>query len=422
MNKQTGPNERRLRVLLSAYACEPDKSSEQGVGWNWAVALSTHCDVSVVTRANNRIAIEAACETDPLLRKIQWHYHDLGHIWLSAKRIFRCHRLYYTRWQTTLSARLKTDAAFTHYDILHHITFASYRYTPAISGLDGLTVWGPVGGAERTPWNMLPWRQPSTLFYEIMRNVQTRRSRSSRVARNFSKVLVSTCETRALLSEIGVSTELFPTIGLSNKQIEKLSRKVAPEVGKKLLYVGNLQFLKGIHFAIQALALTSPDTTLTIVGSGSYETHLRRLSASLSLETRVTFIGKVPRNQLVQIYHDHDLFIFPSLHDSGGIALLEAMASSMPSISLACGGPRVIADATCGVQIPPISERSIVQSIASAIQNYFENPHLVQKHGSAARARVIRDFTWEKKARRMVQVYQELESLETNGPPTTIEQ
>ena len=65
-----------MRVLLSAYACEPDKGSEPGTGWNLALELARHFDVTVLTRANNRGAIEeglARC----LGPKPDFVYHDL---------------------------------------------------------------------------------------------------------------------------------------------------------------------------------------------------------------------------------------------------------------------------------------------------------------------------------------------------------
>ena len=64
-----------MKVLLSAYACEPNKGSEPAVGWNWALALTRRgYDVHVITRSNNRAPIKqahhpAGLATDvPLLR------------------------------------------------------------------------------------------------------------------------------------------------------------------------------------------------------------------------------------------------------------------------------------------------------------------------------------------------------------------
>ncbi len=51
-----------MKVLVSAYACEPGKGSEPGAGWNWVVAAARQHELCVLTRANNRESIEAALE------------------------------------------------------------------------------------------------------------------------------------------------------------------------------------------------------------------------------------------------------------------------------------------------------------------------------------------------------------------------
>jgi hypothetical protein len=50
---------KRLKILVSAYACEPDKGSEPGVGFNLCCALSENDDVYIITRANNSTAINS---------------------------------------------------------------------------------------------------------------------------------------------------------------------------------------------------------------------------------------------------------------------------------------------------------------------------------------------------------------------------
>ena len=55
----------RLRILLSAYACEPDRGSEPGVGWNWVRHLAREHEVWVITRSNNRGIIDANDQPDP---------------------------------------------------------------------------------------------------------------------------------------------------------------------------------------------------------------------------------------------------------------------------------------------------------------------------------------------------------------------
>ncbi len=64
-----------MKLLLSAYACEPSKGSEPGVGWNWAQALFRRgYNVHVITRSNNRVDIESVGKRQP---NPCFHYHDL---------------------------------------------------------------------------------------------------------------------------------------------------------------------------------------------------------------------------------------------------------------------------------------------------------------------------------------------------------
>src|ERR1017187_879807 len=110
---------RRLKVLMSAYACEPDKGSEPGVGWNWARQMSRWHDVWVLTRANNRSAIENASQAGDQGR-LHWAYYDLPRWARFWKRGSRGIQTYYYLWQLAaqrVGARLHREIGF---DVLHH--------------------------------------------------------------------------------------------------------------------------------------------------------------------------------------------------------------------------------------------------------------------------------------------------------------
>ncbi len=70
------------KIFVSAYACEPGKGSEPGIGWNVVNQLSRYFEVHVLTRANNREVIEAFYrENSPAFAPV-FHYYDLPR-WLS---------------------------------------------------------------------------------------------------------------------------------------------------------------------------------------------------------------------------------------------------------------------------------------------------------------------------------------------------
>src|SRR5262245_60202336 len=89
-----------LKVLISAYACEPNKGSEPEVGWQWGLQMARFHDVMVLTRANNRPAIEKALESlrahQPLPKFV---YHDRSTFMLDMKRRSKAIKLYYLLWQ-----------------------------------------------------------------------------------------------------------------------------------------------------------------------------------------------------------------------------------------------------------------------------------------------------------------------------------
>src|SRR5579859_2558519 len=139
-----------MKILLSAYACEPNKGSEPGVGWNWALALARRgYEVHVLTRSNNRKAIE----NDPKWSRslLHFHFYDLpawGRFW---KRWSGGIYLYYLLWQIGVYKFAKTLHAREKFETVQHITFVSHRQ-PSFMGRLGIPfIFGPVGGGESMP-------------------------------------------------------------------------------------------------------------------------------------------------------------------------------------------------------------------------------------------------------------------------------
>src|SRR5215472_10648615 len=139
-----------MKLLVSAYACEPGKGSEPAVGWNWVQALLRRgYEIHVLTRTNNREAIECAPESrNP---RLTFHYYDLPR-WMRAwKRRAGGIYLYYLFWQAGAYRMARRLHARERFERVHHVTFASYRQPSFMGGLDIPFTFGPVGGGETMP-------------------------------------------------------------------------------------------------------------------------------------------------------------------------------------------------------------------------------------------------------------------------------
>ena len=87
-----------MKVLVSAYACEPGKGSEPEVGWQWVNQIARFHETWVITRANNREAIEKALTKSPI-NNLHFVYVDLpewARFWKKGRSGVH---LYYYLWQ-----------------------------------------------------------------------------------------------------------------------------------------------------------------------------------------------------------------------------------------------------------------------------------------------------------------------------------
>jgi glycosyltransferase involved in cell wall biosynthesis len=339
----------------------------------------------------------------------QFVYHDLSPAFLKLKQRLNLIKGYYVRWQTTARKVVAKLHKTQRFDLLHHVTFAAYRYPTAIWGHGVPCIWGPIGGAESIPAPLLPRDHTGSFVAESARNfsntLQTSRySMLTQRARNSSLILATTIEMQQTLKRLGFPSELMPTIGLKTKELPYQAHRQS-DGPLQLLYVGNVIGLKGIDLALAALKLSETDATFTIVGDGNYLGALKRRAESLGLSSRIIFKGRLPREQVLRLYPDYDAFVFPSLHDTGGYAVIEAMFNELPVICLDCGGPAVAVRENCGIKVPLGSRDQVVAGLAEAIRFYSRERKRLLADGKEARAVVLSHYDWDKKGAEMNAYY-----------------
>jgi glycosyltransferase involved in cell wall biosynthesis len=404
---------RRKRVLLSAFACEPHKGSEPEVGWQWAMQISRFHDVTVLTRHQYRIPVERELKSLPAEQpKPQFIYFDLPK-WLErfGKGSVGL-RIYYVLWQKRAHAVIRKHHQENPFDVLHHVTFATFRYPTALWGHGVPCIWGPIGGMESIPAPLLPWNHPTSLVVEVSRNLNNLIQSSPytqlpKRAAASKKILVSTLEMQKALTKLGFESQLMPTIGLQTGQLP-LRQHRKSEGPLKLLFVGKIITLKGIDLALKALKASGTTATLTFIGTGNYLAAAKRSAEKLGLGERVIFLGQIPREKVLTIYEEFDVMLFPSLHDTGGFAVIEAMFNEVPVICLDCGGPAVAVREGCGIKVPVVNRPSVINGLADAIRLYDRNRSLLLSHGKAARASILEHYDWDKKGDQMNEVYEQI--------------
>lgn len=402
-----------IRVLLSAYACEPGKGSEPGVGWRWARGLAARVELQVLTRESNRAAIERAVRERPAgdpLHRVTFHYHDLSKPWLWAKRRgWLPTAAYYVIWQWAVSRRFGklADAA----DVVHHLTFCTLLCPGFWRLRRAAYVLGPVGAPQVNP-HYLPlfggggWLQRlrGWCLARFLHIPGLRRLLTSAAA-----VVPANNETRSLLVAHGIpARDVMLDTGVPDVP-EPGPRAARPGV-IRLLYAGQLERRKGLELSLRALARVADvgedvAWSFDVFGSGPDGRRLAALAADLGIAGRVRFHGAVSHAEVMEHFRQADALLFTSVRDTSGGVNLEAMAHGLPIICLAHQGVGDITDESCAERVASGPIAQTIDGLAAAIIRLARDPERRASMGRAATRRARQCFAWDGKFDRMCEYY-----------------
>ncbi len=174
-------------------------------------------------------------------------------------------------------------------------------------------------------------------------------------------------------------------------------------VDELLLADARLVPQKGLEYLLKALPLLEFSYHLIIKGRGPEKKNLEKLALSLGVEDKVSFHEEfITTEELIGMYSEADQFVFPSLYEPFGIALLQAMSMSLPVTASNVGGiPEVLGDA--GALVPPRDKRAIAENITL----YHDDKKLARRKAKEARKRAVDLFDWRVVGRRVEEYYEE---------------
>ncbi len=297
--------------------------------------------------------------------------------------------------------RLRAILAQGRYDIVHFHTSRAHSMAPAVGGMARATVV-----TRRMDY------RPNRLFapYLYNRAVDAVAAISTPVAHALEAAGVS--PDHLVIIPSGVDCDRFrpPTPGERCAARERFA--IASEefaIGT----VGALEERKGHRYLLEAIAALGAEPGMErvvclVAGGGSLGSELAEVAEQRGISARVRMLGQVEDSK--PLLEALDLFVFPSLKEGLGVAMLEAMASGLAVIASASGGViDAIEDGVSGVLVPPAD----AQAIAGAIARLSRDEAVRRRIGAAARERARARFSVAAMARRTIELYRAC--LEKNG-------
>lgn len=395
---------RVVRILLSAYACEPNIGSEQGKGWNFALELANlgHEVVVLTCGSHHREPIERWLAAGGILPpNLTFVWHDPkgrpGPGYKKARGI----RIHYTLWQITARDLVRRLHAERPFDVIHHVSWTVLRWPTFLGGLGPKTIFGPVGGGERCPVALREGFSPRAWLEEVVRDGLNGWARIDPLQhwglRGVDTILVTDEATRRAVPRwCRGRAQIWCDTYAPVRGAEAPLRSARPSgTPLRAVVCARQEYWKGVHLAIGAIGLLEAAglaVELTILGHGRDEADFAALAEQAGITARIRRPGHVPLAELPKVLAAHDVLLFPSLHDSGALSIGESMAVGLPVICLDRGGPPVVVDESCGFRVPTAgrSRQEVEATIALHLAQLSRDDALLARLSAGASARAGR--------------------------------
>jgi glycosyltransferase involved in cell wall biosynthesis len=311
--------------------------------------------------------------------------------------------------------RLAREVIGSHpIDLIHQPTPVSPREPSGMFGLDRPVVIGPMNGGlvyppgfRRAVGLIKAGRRVGSVVADLTNRAipGKRRAAVLVVANDRTSAALPRCAARRVetLVENGVDLDVWRA---PDEPVD------VPDLPIRLVWIGRMMDWKALDIAFEALTRLAPgvEARLDVIGHGPEEDALRESAAGLGLtegdDPTVRFLGWKDQPGCAEVLHRSHLLVLPSLYESGGAVILEAMAAGVPSVATAWGGPTdYIEDGVTGVLVAPTSRAAMVEGFASAISELAAAPERRREMGRAAVRRIRADYVWDVKIDRMLEIY-----------------
>jgi glycosyltransferase involved in cell wall biosynthesis len=416
------PAPRRARVLLLAERCNPEWASVPLVGWSHARALSEVADVHLVTQIRNRDALLraglqegtqfTAVDSEPVAARL----HRLGAMlrggngggWTTEVALLW---MGYPYFEHLVRQRFGAAIVRGRFDLVHRLTPVSPT-TPsplaAFCRAHGVPfVVGPINGGVAWPRAFDSARRLEKEWLSYLREGYKLLPGFQSTRQNSAALLIGSRDTWRQTPHLFRRKCVYlpeNAVDLSRFQRVRQRRAARP---LRAVFVGRLVPYKGADMLLSAAAplIRSGDVVLDVVGDGPQMKQLRGTVAQEQIGGGVKLHGWVQHQQVQDILAECDVFTFPSIREFGGGVVLEAMAVGVPPIAMDYAGPAELVTDETGFLIPMGTREEIIERLRRMLAHLVQDPREIDRRSPVAVQRVRNLFTWQAKARQVLEVY-----------------
>ena len=404
-NEPSGEEGARGNYLISAYSINPYHGSEDGIGWNWVLQHEKHYKqgdrIIVLTKRFNERDTRRGFE-EYGIRHVELAIVDVPD-WLNwfREKYSMFHHMYYILWQHW--AWLWVKKSGIRFDVIHHVTMNDYRIPSEMFKVkNAKIIWGPVGGAQVTPKALKCYEKNRLVagFREWVNKSCAWNLFFRKALRSYDAIYAINKETQNQIESIlGRKVEALPELAL-REQHRNLNIVSKQNPVLSIVFVGRLIGKKGVAFLLDALTFM-PETMnweLYIYGDGAECREIEQRIVDNGLESYVRMMGKRPLSEIDEAYQQADVFVLPSLRETSGNVLLEAMAHGIPIVGFDTSFCSKLKMVDCGIFVDTNQPLEKIQrDFCDAIVLLGDNSKIRKEKGLNGYQYANTELIWEKK-------------------------
>lgn len=415
----------KLKVLLSAFAVSPYRGSEGGLGWSVATHLALYHDVTVIygdlsdevhkfelekyfaengSTPNLKFHFVAA----PKLAKVLDRVHLVPGLWF-------LHYVAYNLWQEKAYREAKLLHSRERFDLVHQLTYATFRAPGSMWKLPIPFFWGPVSGAADVS---LGYRRVlgvrGTVGYAlraVSNYVQKRLSPAVRRAARAARLTwVCTPAEMSVIQAYGGKAAYQLEVGTDLALLQLRNRSVGEKL--RVVWSGIMIPRKALILAIESIAKYSGpvEIELHLLGDGPERRRASERASELGIQKNLVWHGNVSRPKALSVMAASHVLIHTSLLEATSTVVLEALSLGLPVVCHDSCGMAAAITSGCGIKIAQRSPEESVSGFASALETLATDArrYKMLADGAAVRAN---ELTWKRKVEEFSEAYAEAVTL-----------
>lgn len=400
-----------MNILYIAYSCNPFAGSEDKIGWSVPYESSKTNKVYVITKEEQREPVERYLQCYQL-ENIEFYYVDIPNFY---KKIFKGF-MYSGRlnvWNKRALPLAKKICADNKVDIIHQITPIEFRAIGDYGKIaDVKFVCGPLGGGESLPNGLRDYARKHKII-EVIRSGINRwyrfKMRATGKQKSCDYIMFANKETQEFLAD-GINDVRETEVAVDINDIKDTCHEKSKNKECIFLVAGRMIYRKGVDFLFDALVRIPQETRyqVRIVGDGPELEHLcKRCEDNLNLANHVHCMGSILYMEMEKEYASANVFIMPSIRETTGTVLLEAMSKGIPVITINKFGGATLFDENTGWLYDGNTKEEYIENLEKAILECIANPNEVARRGKNA-IKKAEKYTWQEKNKKYQKIYEKL--------------